>query len=75
MLPFLRNQKEGSASESVEPTKRNPDLDDNSDDSLLGASIEQLLSPASSMAERIDALKAAFQILENQPHSEVSHNG
>lgn len=72
MLPFLKTQQEGSASGPVESIKRESDGDDGFDS--LEVAMKELFSAKDDKA-RAAAFRAAFDLLEQQPHEEVSHNG
>ena len=72
MLPFLKNQKEGSASTSVESIKREPDESDHYD--VLESAAEDLCKAvqAKNYKGAAEALRAAFQLLEAEPHEEFN---
>jgi hypothetical protein len=74
MLPFLKQKQEGSASSPVESVKREPDEDGQEYDSLESA-VADLFDAYKSMDNKAGAaaLRAAFDILENQPHEESDH--
>lgn len=70
-MPFLRNQQEASASGPVETTKREPDEGVEFDS--LEVAMKELFD-AKSDKERAAAFRAAFELLETQPHEEASHD-
>lgn len=70
MLPFLRNQKESSVASSSEPIKREPDEEQELDS--LEVAMKELFE-AKSDKERAAAFRAAFELLEIQPHAEAEH--
>lgn len=72
MLPFLRNQQEASASAPIESVKRESDSDESFDS--LEVAMKELFD-AKSDKERAAAFRAAFELLEEQPHEEAPHNG
>lgn len=72
MLPFLRNRMEGSVSAEPESMKREPDEEGNID--ALEEAMRELFK-ASSDKERAAAFRAAFELLELEPHAEGPHNG
>lgn len=67
MLPFLKKQ-EGSVSQPVETLKRESD---NPEEDLNGLEVamKELFS-AKTDSERAAAFRAAFQLLEQEPHEE-----
>jgi hypothetical protein len=69
MLPFLL-KKEGSASLPADPVKREPD--EESDYDSLESAAEDLISAVHSKDVKgvCSALRAAFDMLESQPHEE-----
>lgn len=72
MLPFLKNKMEGSVSQSADSIKREPDGPDEELDGLEVAMKE--LFEARSNTERAAAFRAAFDLLEQEPH-EGGNNG
>ena len=73
MLPFLKNRNEGSASMPAESIKREPDE---------GAEYDVLESAAEDLCHAIEkkdykgaavALRAAFELMESEPHEEGAH--
>lgn len=68
MLPFLRNQHEGSVSAPVESVKR--ESDEGVEFDSLEVAMQELFS-AKSDKERAAAFRAAFELLEQQPHEEA----
>lgn len=78
MLPFLKKSKTQSAGISME--YRKPDEDQKSstdmlDDSALEACADDLMRAVSSGDKKsaARALRAAFQILDSEPHEEGEH--
>jgi len=63
---------EGSVSAPVESEKREPD--EGAEFDSLEVAMEELFS-AKSPKERAAAFRAAFELLEEQPHEEAPHNG
>ncbi len=61
---------EGSVSAPVETEKREPD--DGAEFDSLEVAMEELFS-AKSAKERAAAFRAAFELLEEQPHEEGPH--
>lgn len=72
MLPFLKNKQEASVSVPSDTVTRKSDEDKEEDLDGLEVAMQELFS-AKSDKERAAAFRAAFQILENEPHSEVEH--
>jgi len=72
MLNFLKKQQEGSASGPVESVER--EHDDGFEFDSLETAMEELFA-AKSPKERAAAFRAAFELLEEQPHDEAPHNG
>lgn len=73
MLPFLKNKHEASMSEKSEPVKRKPD--DGSDYDMLESASEDLIHALHSKDVKAvcSALRAAFQMLDLEPHEEGPH--
>ncbi len=73
MLPFLKLKQEGSTSEPVDPIKRKSD--DESDYDMLESASEDLISAVHSKDVKAvcSALRAAFQMLDMEPHEEGPH--
>ena len=75
MLPFLKDLKEASVSAPVEVQKREPDGEKEYD------ALESAMEDYCHAEERKDyalmaeAFRAAFEILESEPHEEYSHEG
>lgn len=72
VLPFLKNVKEGAVSVPADAVKRKADEDLGSDADLLETVLEELFSAKTGKA-RAEAFRAAFQLLEQEPHEEISH--
>lgn len=70
MLPFLKNMKEASASNSSESVKREPDEEKEYD--ALHVAAEDLLSAIKSNDAKAlaAAFKAACDIVDSEPHYE-----
>lgn len=73
MIPFLKKNLEASASSPIESVERKPDE---------GAEYDVLESAAEDLCRAIDAkdyksiaaaLRAAFELLDSQPHEEGPH--
>ncbi len=69
MLPFMKF-KEGSVSAPVESVTREPDEEKEPDS--LEVAMKELFS-AKTDSERAAAFRAAFDLLEIQPHEEGPH--
>lgn len=70
MLPFLKDKHEASVAVPSEAVKRTPD--DSSDYDALESAVEDLFSAYKSGDVKAGcvALRAAFELLESEPHSE-----
>jgi hypothetical protein len=70
MLPFLKNKHEASASGPVESLERKPDHEEEYDG--LESAFEEICSAVESKDYKAGAtaLRAAFDLLESQPHEE-----
>ena len=77
MLPFLKKSKEASVSAPVEHITRESDHKEmeGGDDEMLKVVAEELLDAIHSrkVGNLIEALRAAFQILDSEPHEEGPH--
>lgn len=73
MLPFLKQKHEGSVSSPVESKKREPDHEQEYD--ALESAVSDLFSAYKSMDFKAGAvaLRAAFEILDSEPHEEGPH--
>lgn len=73
MLPFLKHKQEGSMSEENDPIKRGSD--DESEYDMLESAAEDLISAVHSKDVKAvcSALRAAFEMMESQPHEEGPH--
>lgn len=73
MLPFLKRNQEGSASMPAEPIKR--EHDEGAEYDMLESAAEDLISAIHSKDVKgvCSALKAAFEMMESEPHSEGPH--
>lgn len=74
MLPFLKNSKDASASSPVESIKRESDGGEDHDYGLESCGHDILEAIKANDAAGIGAaIKAAFDILDSQPHKEGPH--
>lgn len=73
MLPFLKKQNEASVGSASEPVKRKTDEDKEEEGSydFLEAVMEELFQAKDAKA-RAEAFRAAFQLLEQEPHEETN---
>lgn len=73
MLPFLKNTKEASMSEDADPVKRKSD--DGEDYDSLEVAAQDLCDAIHSKDSKAvaEALRAAFQICDLEPHEEFDH--
>ncbi len=73
MLPFLKNNKEGSVSQETEPIKRKSD--DGEDYGMLESVVEELISAIHSkdVKAACSALRTAFELCDSEPHEEGPH--
>lgn len=73
MLPFLKRRDEASASSPVESIKREHDEDHEYD--ALESAVEDLFSAfkANDVKAGCEALRAAFEICDLEPHEEGPH--
>lgn len=72
MLPFL-SRKEGSASLPADKVKRTPDEPkEDSGSDMLETVIKELFEAKTDKA-RAEAFRAAFELLEQEPHEEANH--
>lgn len=72
MLPFLKQKMEGSVSQPPTSIKRDSDEPKEDDFDSLEVAMEELFK-AKDNKERAAAFRAAFDLLEKEPHEEVSH--
>lgn len=72
MLPFLKNKMEGSVSMPADSIKREPDEGKEESLDSLEVAMKELFE-AKSDKERAAAFRAAFELLETQPHEEYPH--
>jgi len=74
MLPFLKLNKEASASAPVESVERKPDNEESEYDGMESA-MEELCDAihAREYKKAATAFRAAFDMLEMQPHEEIEH--
>lgn len=74
MLPFLKRNQDASASSPVESVERKPDEPNEEFDGLEGAmrELQEALSKKD-YKEAASCFRAAFDLLEMQPHDEISH--
>ncbi len=73
MLPFLKQNKEASASMPTDPIKRSPDNEPDYD--MLESAAEDLISAVHSKDVKAvcSALRAAFELCDAEPHEEGEH--
>ena len=73
MLPFLKLKKEVGATGPVESITR--ESDDGEDYDMLESAAEDLISAVHSKNVKAvaSALKAAFEMMESEPHEEGEH--
>jgi hypothetical protein len=73
MLPFLKKMQEGSMSMPVESIKRDHDEDVEYD--MLESAVEDLFKAMKSndIKSGCEALRAAFEIYDSEPHFEGPH--
>jgi hypothetical protein len=71
-LPFLKNKMEASASTPADHVTRKSDDEEGLEIDGMETAMEELFS-AKTNKERAAAFRAAFQFLEESPHSEVLH--
>lgn len=71
MLPFLKRNQEASASAPVESLERKPDNEPEYD--VLESAVEDLFAAykANDPKAGAAALRAAFELMESQPHEEA----
>ena len=75
MLPFLKHSQEVGSSSSVEAVMRKSDDEDKEFDSLESAAEDLMNAVHSKDIKAIaSALRAAFELMENEPHSEGSED-
>lgn len=72
MLPFLKQKMEGSVSMPADSIKREPDEGKEESLDSLEIAMKELFE-AKSDKERAAAFRAAFELLESQPHKEGEH--
>jgi len=70
LLPFLKNKMEGSVAVEPDSVKREPDNEPELDS--LEIAVKELFD-AKSDKDRAAAFRAAFELLEMQPHEEANH--
>ena len=74
MLPFLKRDKEASASMPVDSMKRKPDDDADAYDVMHSAAQDMLNAIESKNVKALaEAIKAAFELMESEPHHEGEH--
>ena len=74
-LPFLKKDKEASVSMPADVQRREPDSEEDSDYDSLESCAEDLTRAIASKDLKgvASALRAAFQILDSEPHEEGEH--
>lgn len=75
MLPFLKRNKEGSASMEVDHVTRKPDEDKEQDYDGLEAAMEELAThlAAKDFKAAAACFRAAMQLCDSEPHEEGPH--
>lgn len=75
MIPFLKHKNEGSVSAPVESIERKPD--DGAEYDVLESAAEDLCMAieAKDYKAAAAALRAAFELLESEPHQEGEQIG
>jgi len=76
MLPFLKHKQEGSVSDDDDSIKRKRDETNGSEEyDMLEAAAEDLIQAVHSKDVKsvCSALRAAFEMLEMEPHEEYPH--
>lgn len=75
LLPFLKKSKDAGAAAPIESLERKPDEPKDEDFDSLEVAAEDILSAmkANDAKALASALRAAFELLEMQPHQEVDH--
>lgn len=74
MLPFLKNKNEASVSQPPDQITRKPDDEADSYDPLHSAAEDLKSAIQSGNVKSIaEALRAAFEICDSQPHEEGEH--
>lgn len=74
MLPFLKKNREASASAPPDSIRREPDDEADSYDSLHSAAEDLLKAVESKNIKGIaEAIRAAFELCESSPHEEGEH--
>lgn len=73
MLPFLKRAQDAAASAPVESIERKPDEPESQEYDALESAAEELGTAlaAKDYKAAATALRAAFQMLESEPHSEA----
>lgn len=73
MLPFLKQELEGSTAVKEDPVKRKPD-DDSDYDGLQAAADDLIQAIANGDSKGVAAaLRAAFDLCDSEPHQEGEH--
>lgn len=73
MLPFLKNSQEASASGPIESISRTPDNDEDYDSLQSAAEDLSAAIHSKDISGICVALRAAFDILDSEPHEEGPH--
>ena len=73
MLPYLKRNKDGSASSPVEAIERKPDHEENFD--VMESVAQDILNALESKDAKAlaEALRAAFELMDSEPHEEGEH--
>lgn len=74
MLPFLKREKEASVSMPSDSIKREPDEGHEEYDSMHAAAEDLLHAIQSKNVKALaECLRAAFELMESEPHEEGEH--
>lgn len=74
MLPFLKKNREAAASAPPDSIRREPDDGADAYDSLHSAAEDLLKAVEAKNVKGIaEALRAAFELCESEPHEEEEH--
>lgn len=75
MLPFLKHSKEASVSVAPDTIKRKSDSEDESEYDPMHSAADDLIAAVHSKDTKAtaDALRAAFELADSEPHHEGPH--
>jgi hypothetical protein len=75
MLPFLKKSQDASASAPTDKQVRKPDEDKEQEYDVIESAAEDLISAVHSkdVKAACAALRAAFELMDSQPHVEGPH--